>query len=265
MPLPNWEVELNITGPITVRKPIRLREPKGFNLPNPFYSDVRINLTTSGVQILATAYASNRLNARKVTLVFIGSMLDVLALQLDDLPLFLSYAPTQSARGYTYNEKRILTEQDWHDAFREARLLSLAEPTFLRALGWYRKGLYTEDVLDSFLAYWNAIEIVAGKYHPDNEESKKGSKSQVWGCFKAIWGECPQWPIIPGQTDWIDQNYELRKDIAHGIQPITLDFVENTIEKLPKIRQIAFQFLNTWRQTQLRPQVPPELQHQLGY
>jgi hypothetical protein len=203
-------------------------------------------------------------NARKVTLVFIGSMLDALALQLN-LPLYLSYVPSQGFRGNTYNEKRILTDQDWHNAFYEARLLSLAEPTFLRALGWYRKGLYTDDVLDSFLAYWNAIEIVGGKYHPDTEEAKKGSKSQIWECFKRIWGECDKWPVIPGQDGWIDINYDNRIAIAHGTQAITLDFIEQTIMKIPIICEVSYQFLETWRKKELNPQVPPDLKHQLGY
>jgi hypothetical protein len=55
----------------------------------------------------------------------------------------------------------------------------------LRGLGWYRKGLYTEDPFDKFLAFWNAIEIVAAYYQSefvpsiDRERAKKGSKSQI--------------------------------------------------------------------------------------
>lgn len=264
MPLANWEVDLNVNGPLTVRGVIRLREPKGFSLPNPFQSDVHIKPANTGVQITATAYASNIENARKVTLVFIGVMLDALTLRLD-LPLYLSYAPTQGVHRNIYSEKRVLVEQDWHDAFYEARLLSLAEPTFLRALGWYRKGLCTDDALDSFLAYWNAIEIVAGKYHPDNEEARRGSKSQIWECFKQVWGECDHWPVIPGQGQWIDDNYNNRIAIAHGTQAINLDFIEQTILRLPIIREVSHLFLDTWRENALDPRVPPEQQHQFGY
>lgn len=264
MALPNWEVGLIVYAPITVNGPVHLREPKGFSLPNPFQSDVRINAVSSGVQVTATAYASNIQNARKVTQVFVGYMLDTLTLNVD-LPLFLSYTQSQINRGENFNERRIVTEQEWHNAFQEARLLSLTEPTFLRALGWYRKGLYTEDIMDSFLAYWNAIEIIAAEYHPINDNTKKGLKSQIWESFKLVWGDCGNWPIIAGQTKWIDQSYETRKDIAHGIQPITIDFVENLIEKIPVIRKVAFQFLTTWRASQLNPQVPPELHAQYGY
>lgn len=255
----NWEVDLNIQGPITVRGSVHLNRPKGYNSPDPFRSDVRIRSARSGVKITATARASSIQHAKKVTLVFIGSMLDALALHIN-LPLYLSYAPSQGFRENTYNEKRILTSEDWHNAFDEARSLAQHEPIFLRALGWYRKGLYTEDVLDSFLAYWNAIEIVAGKYHPDTKEAEKGSKSQIWECFKRIWGEDDEWPVIPGQNQWIDNNYETRIAIAHGTQSITLDFIEQTIIKIPIIREVSYQFLNTWRSKELIPRVPPESQ-----
>ena len=204
MPLPTWEVDLDVFGPVSVKSSAHLREPKGFRLPDPFQSDVRIRPFKGGVQITATAYASTLQNARKVTLVFVGYMLDALTLQIN-LPLYLSYTASLDFRD-SYSERRLVTEDEWHEAFREARLLALAEPTFLRGLGWYRKGMYSDDALDSFLAYWNAIEIVATKYHPENEEAKKGSKSQIWECFNLIWGECAGWPNIPGQIHWIDEN-----------------------------------------------------------
>ena len=263
MPSPNWEVDLNVYGPITVNRLVNLHEPKGFSLPNPFQSEVQIKPASAGVQITATAYATSIQNARKVTLVFIGYMLDVLAVQIN-LPIFLSYTPTQNFHGQGFGERRIVTHDEWHDAFFESRLLSLSEPTFLRALGWYRKGLYTEDILDSFLAYWNAIEIVAGKYHPHNERAKR-TKGQIWECFKLIWGECPNWPIIPGQGDWIDQNYASRLAVAHGTQPITVESFEDIILEIPVIRDVAYRFLTVWRQEQLQPQVPENLQGQFGY
>lgn len=263
MALPTWEVDLDVFGPVTVNRSAHLREPKGFNLPIPFSSDIQFRSINGGVQVTLTAYASTLQNARKLGLVFIGHMLDALTLQIN-LPLHLSFTLGRETRN-NYTERRIITNEEWHDAFREARLLALAEPTFLRALGWYRKGLYSEDALDSFLAYWNAIEIVAGKYHPDNDEAKKGSKSQTWACFKLIWGDCEKWPNIPGQTKWIDDNYDTRKNIAHGTSPITIEFVEGVIQRLPSIHDVAYQFLSDWRIQQLNPVVPPEHKHLLGY
>ena len=69
--------------------------------------------------------------------------------------------------------KLILEPQDFIDAFKEARLLSLTEEIFLKALSWYRKGKYTQDPFDKFLAFWNSIETVAGYYNPNKERMQK--------------------------------------------------------------------------------------------
>jgi hypothetical protein len=112
--------------------------------------------------------------------------------------------------------------------------------------------LHTEDPFDKFLAFWNAIEIVTSKYHPQIPEGRpKGSKSQAWESFKTLWGECQDWPIIQGQTNWIDENYEMRKTIAHGTQPIDIETVRAVAEKIDTIGQIANKFLLEWRQRKL--------------
>lgn len=262
--LPTWEVDLTIHGPIAVKERNHLIEPKGFSLPIPFQSDIRIRTVNTGVQATVTAYASNKGTARKVSLFFMGQMLDILALKVN-LPLFLSYSSQLINRAENYSERRIITLDEWHEAFYDARLLALSETTFIRALGWYRKGLYTEDPFDSFLAFWNSIEIVAGKYHPDNERAKNGSKSQIWECFKAIWGECQNWPLIPGQDKWIDNNYETRISIAHGTEPVSIDKVEKVIDLIPVIHDVAYLFLTTWKNDQLRPQIPEGQLAQFGY
>jgi hypothetical protein len=122
-----------------------------------------------------------------------------------------------------------------------------------RSLGWYRKALCADDPFDKFLALWNAIEIVASKYYRyvptiDQERVKKGSKSQLWECFKALWGPCDQWPIIPGQDEWIDENYEARKDVAHGTSSVDIHKVAAVADKLDSVEQVAYRFLRDWRE-----------------
>ena len=138
LPFPTWEVDLNVYGPITGKGIIRLQEQKGNNLPIPFQSDVRIKAIGSGVQITNTAYAANTQHAKKVSLIFIGYMIDALTLEIN-LPIYLSYNPTQSVRSEGFNERRIISRQEWHRAFSVSRFLSVEKPAFLRALGWYRK------------------------------------------------------------------------------------------------------------------------------
>jgi len=192
-------------------------------------------------------------------------MLDALAVQIDQ-PLYLSLYNRRTNFSETYNTRRIIQRDEWRAAFREARLLSLSKTDFLRALGWYRKGLYAEDPFDKFLAFWNSIEIVAGKYHPPIPRgSPTGSKSQIWESFKAIWGECSQWPIITGNMDWIDTQYETRLQIAHGTEPIDIETVESVLGKLETVQQVAHDFLIKWRNDKLDPHIPPQLESVFSY
>src|SRR5207248_2898461 len=120
------------------------------------------------------------------------------------------------------------------------------------SLGWYRKGLYTDDPFDKFLAFWNAIEIVAARYYRDcpsidQERAKKGIKNQVWGCFMELWGPCERWPYINGDTKWIDESYRIRTDVAHGIGSVNIKQVAHVASRIDLIRQVAHRFLLDWR------------------
>jgi hypothetical protein len=260
---PTWIIDLSVSGPITVKDRLRLNEPKGFRLEDPFYSDIELREIRFGVQASVTAFASTSQLARKAALLFFGQMLDTLAIQINQ-PLYLSL--TEQRSGYTENHvvRRVVEIDEWRSAFREARLLTLTEPTFLRALGWYRKGLHTEDPFDKFLAFWNSVEIVAKKYYHKTEEETK-TKDQVKQCFETLWGTCDQWPIITDDKNWIKENYKTRVDIAHGVAPINIEEVEIILAKLDIIKQVAYTFLTGWKKKQLNPEIPPELERLFGY
>jgi hypothetical protein len=78
--------------------------------------------------------------------------------------------------------------------------------------------------------------------------AKKGSKNQIWGCFIALWGECERWPNIPGDNRWIAENYETRKQIAHGISPVDIETVTSVMNRLDVIQRVAHRFLWDWRE-----------------
>jgi hypothetical protein len=120
-------------------------------------------------------------------------------------------------------------------------------------LGWYRKGLNAPDPFDRFLAFWNAIEIVAGKYHCciptiDQARARQGSKSQIWECFKALWGECDKWPLVAGDNKWIDESCETRNKIAHGAEPVDIHRVSDVSARVSTVEQMAYAFLRDWRE-----------------
>ena len=242
---PIWIVQLFIDGPITVRKGIKFQLPKGFGRRRQFYSDVAVQNISAGLRISVTAYAREIESARKAALVFVGEMLDVMAAELN-LPLRLTLYDLRSTDRYAHSVKRVVTEEEVRQAFGRARHLSEDQPTFLRALSWFRKALITENPLDRFFAFWLALEIVTEKYHPNVPNAPIGSKSNMWESFKSLWGEVREWPVIGGQDDWIDLNHQLRVEIAHGTAAADVEAVERAAARAETIREVAHRFLTEW-------------------
>jgi hypothetical protein len=211
---PTWEVDLYVEGPVALRHRFRTRQQKGFRPGNPFYSDIEISgIPSGGLRATVPARAPNKHLAREAAVFFFGRMLDALSFRMN-CPLYLSLVESERLRNAHIREpeRRIIEPREIEAAFREADELAGVEAPFLRGLGWYRKGLYTEDPFDRFLAFWIAIELVAAAYYQaefvpsiDQERAKNGSKNQIWACFKAVWGPCQQWPNIAGEDKWIDE------------------------------------------------------------
>jgi len=219
MPLPIWQVDLYVEGAISMRQRWNGQQQKGFRIEDPFYSDIEIQTIPAGLRATVTARAVDQELAYKAALFFFGKVLDALTFAIK-LPLIVSLEDRDRPRGRTHDVRRIIEAEELEAAFDEAHHLATGSPSFLRSLGWYRKALSANDPFDRFLSFWNAMEIVAAKYFRyvpgiDHERAKK-SKGQLWECFKALWGDCEQWPNIPGQKEWIDQNYETRIEVAHG-------------------------------------------------
>jgi hypothetical protein len=192
-------------------------------------------------------------------------MLDALTLTVNR-PMYLSLTERKRAGAREHDVRLVIEPSAIGSAFHEADRLARDRPSFLRSLGWYRKGLTNDDPLDKFLAFWNAIEIVASKFYHyvpsiDKERAKQGSKSQVWECFKALWGECKKWPVIPGLDKWIDESYSVRKDVAHGVTFIDIHKVSAVAKRLPVIQEVCYHFLRGWHENflglnQPSPSVP---------
>lgn len=54
-------------------------------------------------------------------------------------------------------------------------------------------------------------------------------------------------PIIGGDRNWIDQHYEIRNDVAHGIESVNVEKVGLVADKTVALRQVAHRFLGDWR------------------
>lgn len=262
--IPIWEVDISVIAPIAIGNEFSFNARKELQHPDPFYSEVRIREWENGFKATLTALAPNPRLAEKAAILFFGRMLDVLSLQLN-LPLQLDLSRKVFIPINNENIRRRIDENDFRNAFKESRLLSLTETTFLRSLSWFRKGKYSQDPFDKFLAFWNSIETVASKYNPNKPNCKeKGTICHIWECFKTVWGECENWEFIGGQNKWIDTCNKHRKDIAHGIIPIEVDYVEKVVDRLEELENIAHKFLNDWRVNQLNPNMTPEIEERLN-
>ena len=74
---------------------------------------------------------------------------------------------------------------------------------------------------------------------------------------------CPK--IISGNENWIDNNHDIRNDIAHGNTPINVEQIETVLNEINTIQQVAYQFIVDWRNANLAPQIPPCMQELYSY
>lgn len=260
--IPVWDVEITVIGPVSIIHPFELNVRKELNHPQAFYSDVRIRESDNGFIAIVTAFAPNPELAESAAVLWFGRMLDFLSLRLN-LPLQLELSDKTLTQKKSSRVRRKIDRIDILQSFIESRIISIEETTYARALSWFRKGRYTQDPFDKFLAYWNSIETVASKYNPNKAAcADKGSICHIWECFKHAWGECEKWEFIAGQNKWIDEGNEIRKNIAHGIFPIEIDSIQSIVKKIPEVEQVTHKFLTDWYKI-IRPKVTRDLMDKL--
>ena len=46
---------------------------------------------------------------------------------------------------------------------------------------------------------------------------------------------------------WVDENYKVRNDLAHGNEPVNVEKVASVVDKLDIIQRVAYRFLQDWR------------------
>lgn len=244
--VPIWEVEIPVAGNFALSERISINARKEIETSQAFYSNVRIMPKEYGALFLLTAFAPNSEQAKQVGLVFLGRMLDVLSL---DTGIALSVFDNENFfyRAVECRAKPILNRDSFVDAFNRSRILALSDTTYLRALGWFRKGLNTSDPLDRFLSFWIPIETVASKYNPNKERcSDRGSICHIWECFKYVWGDCSDWPIIGGDSTWIDNGNRNRVAVAHGTISPDVESVADVYSMLSDLESVSRQFLKDW-------------------
>jgi hypothetical protein len=239
-----YNVELLVSGPIIINRPVNFNTDKELNLGNVFRSDISIKKHQQGFLISSTVYTADQDRAYKVALLFVGKMLDVLSIKTN---LTLNVSSNEYRKLSDKNTVRaMISPEEFRFCFELARELNLHENKLLRAFSWYRKGLFAEDPFDKFLAFWNSITVIADEYCNDNERTKKGTVNKIWDCFITLWGECINWEYIKGNDKWIDNNNEIRNRIVHGGVAVDVESVENVIVQLDTLQKVAYSFLTQW-------------------
>lgn len=238
-----FQVELYIIGPITIERPLIFDTDKELSLGDIFNSKIKLTTIPQGLEISATVSTTDSDSACRVALLFIGKMLDILCIKIN-MALYVTNSDIK-LRGEKQTIKTVVSREEFDRCFELSRSLNLQKTTLARSLTWYRKGLYTEDPFDKFLALWNSINVIAGKYCSDNEFTKKGIVNQIWDCFIILWGkEYVDKEFKPdGNHDRIKELNNIRNDIAHGLVPVEINYAGNVIKKLGYVNRLAYRFI----------------------
>jgi hypothetical protein len=229
-----WEVDIDIIGPISISGNINFKQEKGFD-QDQFYSDIKLSNSQLGIYSTVTAYADNSDVAKTAAFVFLGRMVDVLSLD-NDIPLILSTHDRIANHLVKSTTRRSLDKTDFIAAFNVARRLEITHPILLKAIGWYSKGKTSINTLDRFLAYWNAIEITATKYHTETERTPNGTINMIYQCFIDYFGEPDVWGL---PCRWINDMHDKRSRIAHGAEETTAEAINAVAELIPPLESIS--------------------------
>ena len=231
-----WEVNIDVVGPIAVENQISFRQKKGFD-EDQFYSNIMLRTADYGIESKLTAYAENMELAQIAAYVFFGRMIDILAFN-NQIPLTMH--DHESVTTHVFKSvcgvKRMFTDTEFVMAFKMSRRLEVEHPRILKAIGWYAKGLNSNNALDSFLSYWNAIEIIGTHYYTPTDRTSLGAINQIYQCFLELWGEESNWNL---SERWINDMHDKRSKIAHGVDETTVEALKNTANLIPGVSMVA--------------------------
>lgn len=240
MQIAEWEVELAISGPIAVEKTWSRTVQKG----DDFWTPITVRNVADGVKLTIVARAYDRQNANDAAVYFVGKALDVLCLKLK-LPFHLSLFEPKFKQ-FAGHIKRRVTKDEWLDAFSLGRVYEQDRPYFSRSLSWFRKGLTSDDPIDSLLAFWSALEGIGSKYHRPSDRAQLGTVNQICDCFEQLWGPADDWKVIPGKPDIVNQFNEFRNGIAHGFLDVTIETIRQIATELTRYQELVHAFLSDW-------------------
>jgi len=236
-----FEVQFYIVGPIRFENNLNFQGTIELNVGRVFNNEINIQTSYESNIIYSVVSAENINSAQKVAAVYIGNILDVLAVMTNcklEISLFEN-------RNSIYNIKTIVNFEEIQRAFQLAIELNLhvQNNKMLCAYSWYRKGMNSDNLFDKFLSFWNSILIISNTYFNDNEQTRANVINRIWDCFRQVWGQCSEWPLIRGNENWVKEHNIIRNQIAHGDVTIGIEYVNKVIDKIEIIEKVSYKFL----------------------
>jgi len=213
-----WRVSAKIKGPIDFVNTLDINGVEFRSGRNTITAKCRI-------------YATNSQNARDVAIRNISDILDVISF-LSNQHVEIEGAISLQSEGTGTVDlpagfiiKRVLDESDINQIENLNNIVLNAQTTdYGRALSYYRKGLGSVDPFDSFVSFWQAIEIVLNKY-PGNTV-----RNRTNNFFNSINIEIP--------NDF--ENYrQMRNNIVHGTKPRDIEQIRNVSDNIEGIKRLA--------------------------
>ena len=131
--------------------------------------------------------------------------------------------------GYLPIASPIQIDKDKFDLLWEAFKVSRRKDRIMRSLSWFRKGVYSENIVDEFISYWIALEVL--------EPLQR--KCERWDGIKSVFEQkevnCPY---------KFTEIKETREKLFHGFQELNDNFVNKLGEYLePLIRALLYTLL----------------------
>ena len=142
--------------------------------------------------------------------------------------------------------------RDIDESIRMGMLLYTFEDTLLKALSWYRRGISSADPVLAFLGLWNSLETVAAKFHTPNEETPGKSKKQVAQLLSEHLQKSGFQFFKPNSDEmwnWVESNYESRKDLAHGLNALNPSSNDELRRAIPKLKSVVAAILRVMLDT----------------
>ena len=224
-----------------------------------YYTNITISdgRLQGGIVVEFLVTAKSPTSSLRVGTVYLSQLCDLLSV-LTECPVefFMNDSDVREVRGREHRQplknSRTLTVDEWSWVTGSLVALRRDHPRFLAAASWFRKGLIGEDCLDSFCCFFRVIDRLASTY----ADKSNWGKDDI-GLLKAITqlredlfagGEVP---ALLADNDRIKQAKNLRNDISHGNEPITIDMIEYANKELPAIQDAAFCILDCLRKNRL--------------